>query len=108
MSHNNQFPSLAIDLRVALSESLSELIIHKERELDHELSPANKKFLQETLTETCLIGISKYIRGSMEHGDNFLQEVDHLGELFKENIDSIFYGRAAMLKQHKHSDQYKS
>ena len=48
-------------------------------------------FIVDTLGDFCVDAVNKYVDGISEHGPGFLTEVDHLRELRKEQIDSLFY-----------------
>jgi len=95
------------DIRFKLHEAITELILHKEREFEHELNPALKVFLLNTLTDVVLRGVHKFIDGDVRHGGDFLNDLDHLSEAFNEQLDSLFYRAAAVLIIHKHDDRYK-
>lgn len=79
-----------------LMQSIADLIKQTELNRQHTLTPKNVIFLRETLHKSVLRRITKYIKGSAEHGDEFLTEVDHLQEALLENDDQSFYLEAAI------------
>lgn len=90
-----------------LEEMVTRVIHEKEIDQDHELTAENKAFLQCTVVNLITAAITKYITGSKEHGDDFLYSVDHIGEMAKEQIDSIFYTQAALRKLRNFDERYK-
>ncbi len=98
-----------IDSRLALHEVITSFILSKEHELEHELSTEYKRFLLNTLTQVVIHAVHKFIKGAKEHdadGD-FLREIDHVNELFNEQIDSIMYVSALRMIMHKYDERYK-
>lgn len=82
------------------------IVCAREREADYRLSTIEHDFVVTTLTDFVIAAATKYINGAKEHGtpgedgenNNFL-EIDHLGELKKEIIDSLFYQAGAVNKR---------
>lgn len=79
-----------------LMQIVADLIKQTELNYQHTLTIQNSTFLRETLHKSVLRRITKYIKGSIEHGDEFLTEVDHLQEAILEVEDLSFYLEAAV------------
>lgn len=50
-----------------------------------------KDWMAEELTKFCIAASEKYIKGQLEHGGNFLLDVNHTAEKQNEQIDFFWY-----------------
>lgn len=81
------------------------LIAHYQETVEHELNHVEQEFLATTMEDFVHTAVEKYIRGSKEHGEGFLTEVDHVREIKAETIDLLFYSAGAAYKKAKQLNQ---
>jgi hypothetical protein len=86
-THNTNMDSTQDYLRNVIEDLVNET----EATEDHKLTANNAEFLINTTAEFVRRNVTKFVQGSKEHGDNFLTEVDHIDESYKEVCDLLNY-----------------
>jgi len=90
-----------------ITELVHQLVRDKEGELGHRLCIEDFDFITQTCVELVTSNIHKFVAGSKEHGEGcFVADVDHLAELYNEQLDSINYLAAARHNKRKHDRRY--
>jgi hypothetical protein len=91
-----------------LHTAIATAIATAEVEEGYSLPAETVGFLLDTYEEFVLRGITKFIRGAIEHGDNFLTDLDHIDEAYVETIDQLSYISAARYIKRLHDQRYNT
>mgnify|MGYP001320337684 CR=1 FL=1 len=91
-----------------LQDIIEDLIHDKEKDLDmRPMSVENQQFLVKRTALFVTENIHKYLDGAKRHGDNFIEDVDHLQELSNEVLDFWNYLGGAIYKLRVHDQRYQ-
>lgn len=93
--------------RLNLIESAIQLLLVEElQEQKHEISPEEFKMVPRNLTLFVGNAVSKYIKGSKEHGGDLLDDNRDLAmEIYQETIDLFWYTTAMRTKRNNESQE---
>jgi hypothetical protein len=83
------------DLRVHIAELLGAYLFAEE----HKLPYTESDMIINSLADFVDDALTKYIRGSKEHGGDFIYGRDHNKEIYQEVIDTFWYNRAQETKE---------
>jgi hypothetical protein len=78
------------DLRVHIAELLAAYLFAE----DHKLPYMESDMIINSLADFVDDSMMKYIRGSKEHGGDFINGCNHNKEIYQEVIDTFWYNRA--------------
>ncbi len=82
------------DLRVHIAELLSAYLFVEQYKLPYREADMIINSLSDFVDDS----MKKYIKGSKEHGGNFIDGCDHNKEIYQESIDLFWYVRAQKLQ----------
>lgn len=92
-----------INTKEQLQNLVEDLILQKEKELDHLLPTNDAVFLRNVCVEFVADNIHKFVAGGKEHNSEhdgtFLTNVNHKSELWKEILDFANYLKALDYKK---------
>ena len=88
-----------MEINDELKSCIERLLQEQLTDTNHDLNEEEKRFIVNSLLNFVHSATFKYIKGSIEHGGDFLHSRDHKQELYNELLDSFWYSAADKYKQ---------